>query len=68
MRWQTLSHPSGDIEENPDPYASFSEGRLKYLRLVAEGGNWKKMQSMYSASLWEDFPEPCDKSGLPIPY
>ncbi|MCR5259600.1 MAG: DNA cytosine methyltransferase [Desulfovibrio sp.] len=43
MRWQTLRQAIGDLEDDPGPCASFSPERLKYLRLVPEGGNWKSL-------------------------
>ena len=40
MRWVTLGDTIRDLEDNPGPCTHFSEERLKYLRMVPEGGNW----------------------------
>jgi len=44
LRWKTL----GDALENLDdsgPHANFSPAVMKYLKLLPEGGNWKKLPS-----------------------
>lgn len=43
MQWVTLGKTIRDLEDNPGPYTQFSEDRLRYLRLVPEGGNWKSL-------------------------
>lgn len=40
-RWATLGNTIKDLENLPGECASFSESRLKYLRMIPEGGNWK---------------------------
>lgn len=40
MRWRTLGDAIRDIEDDPGAYTRFSEERLRYLRMVPEGGNW----------------------------
>ncbi len=42
-RWKTLYEAIGDLEDNPGPYGSFSPERLKYLREVPPGGNWRDL-------------------------
>lgn len=42
-RWRTLGDTIKDIENNEGECAAFSEARLKYLRMVPEGGNWKSL-------------------------
>lgn len=42
-RWKTLESAIKDLEDNNDECAQFSENRLKYLRLVPEGGNWRSL-------------------------
>ena len=42
-RWQTLGQAIKDLEDHPGECAAFSENRLKYLRMVPEGGNWKSL-------------------------
>lgn len=42
-RWLTLGDVIKDIEDIPSECASFSEGRLQYLRMIPEGGNWKNL-------------------------
>ena len=42
-RWRTLGQTIKDIEDNPGECAEFSESRLKYLRMVPEGGNWRSL-------------------------
>lgn len=42
-RWVTLSQIIKDLEDSPGDCESFSENRLKYLRLVPEGGNWRDL-------------------------
>lgn len=43
MRWRTLRDTIQDLEDNPGPYTQFSEDRLRYLRMVPEGGNWRNL-------------------------
>ena len=42
-RWRTLGDTIRDLENNGGECAEFSEARLKYLRMVPEGGNWKNL-------------------------
>lgn len=42
-RWTTLGQSIKDLEDKPGECAQFSTNRLKYLRLVPEGGNWKDL-------------------------
>lgn len=42
-RWRTLGDTIRDLENNGGECAEFSEARLKYLRMVPEGGNWKSL-------------------------
>lgn len=57
MRWRTLGEVIKDLENNPGPCTNFSEERLKYLRLVPEGGNWrdlpKEIQPIAMGGAWE---------------
>lgn len=41
MRWNILRDAIVDLEENPGACAKFSEERLRFLKMVPEGGNWK---------------------------
>lgn len=42
-RWKTLGETIKDLENIQGDCAEFSEARLKYLRMVPEGGNWKSL-------------------------
>ena len=42
-RWKTLGQTIKDLEDYPGECAEFSESRLKYLRMIPEGGNWKNL-------------------------
>ena len=42
-RWKTLGDTIKDLEEVKGECAEFSENRLKYLRMVPEGGNWRNL-------------------------
>lgn len=42
-RWRTLGEAISDLEDESSECAAFSENRLKYLRLIPEGGNWKDL-------------------------
>ena len=42
-RWRTLGDTIRDLENVPGECGSFSEGRLKYLQMIPEGGNWKDL-------------------------
>ncbi len=57
MRWRTLGGAIKDLEDNPGPCTHFSEERLKFLRLVPEGGNWrdlpKEIQPIAMGGAWE---------------
>lgn len=43
FRWKTLGEAIKDLENTPGNCAAFSENRLKYLRMVPEGGNWRDL-------------------------
>lgn len=42
-RWQVLGDAIGDLENEAGECASFSAERLRFLRLVPEGGNWRDL-------------------------
>lgn len=42
-RWATLGDTIKDLENADGECASFSDSRLKFLRMVPEGGNWKDL-------------------------
>lgn len=42
-RWKTIREFIEDIEEENGECDSFSEERIKYLKMVPEGGNWKDL-------------------------
>ncbi len=39
-RWKTVGDVIKDLEDNPGECGSFTPERMKYLRMVPEGGNW----------------------------
>ena len=43
MRWRTLREAIYDLEDTPGPCTHFSEDRLRFLRMVPEGGNWRDL-------------------------
>lgn len=42
-RWRTLRDAIEDLEHNPGPCAKFSPERLKYLKYIPQGGNWRNL-------------------------
>lgn len=42
-RWQTLNDSIKDLEYDCGEYTPFSDGRLEFLKLVPEGGNWRSL-------------------------
>ncbi|MBT9132945.1 MAG: Modification methylase HaeIII [Syntrophomonadaceae bacterium] len=42
-RWKMLYEAIHDLEENPGVTGFFSSERLKYLRLIPQGGNWRNL-------------------------
>lgn len=42
-RWRTLRDAFSDLHDPHPQYQPYSENRLKYLRLVPEGGNWRSL-------------------------
>lgn len=42
-RWSTLGDCIRDLENTPGECADFTPLRLKYLKMVPEGGNWKNL-------------------------
>lgn len=42
-RWRTIGEVIKDLEDENGECDAFSEERLKYLRMVPEGGNWKDL-------------------------
>lgn len=41
MRWRVLGEVIRDLEDDPGLCTHFSEERLRFLRMVPEGGNWR---------------------------
>lgn len=46
-RWKTLGETIRDLETIPGECATFSADRLRFLKMVPEGGNWKDIPSNY---------------------
>ena len=42
-RWKTVGQAIRDLEDNPGECGKLPPERMKYLRLVPEGGNWKNL-------------------------
>ena len=42
-QWQTLRSVIGNLEFEPGECAALSEERLKFLKMIPEGGNWKDL-------------------------
>lgn len=42
-RWRTLGDTIKDLENVEGECGAFSESRLKYLKMIPEGGNWKNL-------------------------
>lgn len=42
-RWRTLRDGLADLHDPEPQFQPYSESRLKYLRLVPEGGNWRSL-------------------------
>ena len=42
-RWKVLNETIKDLEDNPGNYTELPNERLKYLKMVPEGGNWKNL-------------------------
>ena len=49
-RWHTLRETIGDLEDSPGACGTFSEERLKFLRQVPEGGNWRSLPKELQAT------------------
>lgn len=47
MRWNVLGNVIKDLEDDPGECMTFSEERLKFLRMVPEGGNWRNIPAEY---------------------
>jgi len=43
LRWTTLFSAISDIENDYGECTSFSKDRMKYLKLVPQGGNWRNL-------------------------
>lgn len=44
-RWRTLADTIKDLEDTESECDAFSDRRLRYLKMVPEGGNWKDLPS-----------------------
>ncbi len=42
-RWKTLRNAIKDLEDEPGPHTTFSLERLRFLRMVPMGGNWRSL-------------------------
>lgn len=42
-RWKTLGDVIKELEDKDGECATFSDSRLRYLKMVPEGGNWKDL-------------------------
>ncbi|WFE95932.1 DNA cytosine methyltransferase [Micromonospora sp. WMMD987] len=43
QRWETIGKCLADLKDDASHCASFSERKLKYLRMIPEGGNWRNL-------------------------
>lgn len=43
FRWKTLRDAIEDLENDPGECATFSEERLRFLRMIPMGGNWRDL-------------------------
>jgi len=41
--WQTLKDAIGDLEEDSPQHSTYSASRLKWLKMVPTGGNWRSL-------------------------
>lgn len=46
-RWRTLNSAISDIQDNPGDFVEFSQARLKYLKMLKPGQNWKNLPERY---------------------
>lgn len=46
-QWQTVRSVIGDLEYDEGECATLSEERLKFLKMVPEGGNWRDLPENY---------------------
>lgn len=57
MQWVTLGKTIKDLEDDPGECTHFSEDRLRFLRMVPEGGNWrdipKELQPEAMGGAWK---------------
>ena len=42
-RWKTVGEAIKDLENNPGECGTLTPERMKYLRMVPEGGNWRDL-------------------------
>jgi DNA (cytosine-5)-methyltransferase 1 len=42
-QWQTVGSVIADMEDDPGECATLSEERLKFLKMIPEGGNWRDL-------------------------
>ena len=42
-RWRTAGSAIKDLEDSPSECGKFSDGRIRYLRMIPEGGNWRDL-------------------------
>ena len=43
--WRTVGDAIRDLEDDDGECASFSEDRIRYLKMIPEGGNWKNLSA-----------------------
>lgn len=46
-QWYTVRRVIKDLEYNDGEYATLSEERLNFLKMVPEGGNWRDLPENY---------------------
>lgn len=51
-RWRTLGDAIKHLEDEPGECATFTEHRLKYLKLVPPGGNWRDLPHGFYQKLY----------------
>lgn len=44
FRWRTLGDAIADLKEQEPEFLRYSEARLKFLRLIPPGGNWRHLR------------------------
>ena len=60
-QWKTVRNAIADLEFDKGECATLSEERLKFLKMIPEGGNWRDCRRILYRLLWAAHTNPVEE-------